>query len=77
VLVPGLTDDPATIEPIAAYAASLPTVSRVEVLPFHQMGRDKWAELGLPYQLHDTEPPSIEALARTRGIFAGYGLITY
>ncbi|MCW5952766.1 MAG: pyruvate formate lyase-activating protein [Propionibacteriaceae bacterium] len=77
VLVPGLTDDPATIEPIADYAASLPTVSRVEVLPFHQLGRDKWNELGLAYQLADAEPPSAELLARTRQIFGQRGLTVH
>lgn len=77
VLVPGLTDDPATIEPIADYAASLPTVSRVEVLPFHQLGRQKWAELGLTYQLNDTPPPSPELVAATRDIFRSRALLTY
>ncbi len=77
VLVPGLTDDPATIEPIADYAASLPTVTRVEVLPFHQMGRGKWAELGLPYKLADTEPPSPDLIRRTREIFSSRGIATY
>lgn len=77
VLVPGLTDSPATIEPIADYAASLSCVSRVEVLPFHQLGRDKWAELGLEYQLADTEPPSAELTEATRAIFRSRGLTTY
>ncbi|MGC3952950.1 MAG: pyruvate formate-lyase-activating protein [Propionicimonas sp.] len=77
VLVPGLTDDPATIEPIADYAAALPTVTRVEVLPFHQLGRDKWAELGLAYQLADAQPPSPQLLASTRQLFRSRGLTTY
>src|SRR5262245_53490379 len=42
VLVPGLTDDPGDIAKIAAFAAGLGNVERVEVLPFHQMGRFKW-----------------------------------
>src|SRR5690606_4276885 len=37
VLVPGLTDDVDNVEKVAEYAASLETVERVEVLPFHQM----------------------------------------
>ena len=77
VLVPGLTDDPATIAPIADYAASLGSVSRVEVLPFHQMGRSKWAELGLAYQLADTEPPSASEIGATRAIFQDRGLTVY
>lgn len=77
VLVPGLTDDPSTISPVADYAASLGTVSRVEVLPFHQLGRDKWAELGLDYALAATPPPTPEQLATTRAIFRDRGLVTY
>ncbi|MBK8447468.1 MAG: pyruvate formate lyase-activating protein [Micropruina sp.] len=77
VLVPGLTDNPATIEPIADYAASLACVSRVEVLPFHQMGRDKWAETGLDYELDATEAPSAELVESTRQIFRERGLTVY
>lgn len=77
VLVPGLTDNPATIEPIADYAASLGCVTRVEVLPFHQLGRAKWAELGLDYELDQTEPPSAQLVERSRAIFADRGLTVY
>lgn len=77
VLVPGLTDAPATIEPIADYAASLATVSRVEVLPFHQLGRAKWAELGLAYALTETPEPSAELVEATREIFRSRGLTTF
>lgn len=77
VLVPGLTDARENIEAVADYAASLGSVSRVEVLPFHQMGRDKWAEIGMAYQLEDTEPPSAEATEAARDIFRARGLTTY
>ncbi|HOQ22581.1 MAG: pyruvate formate-lyase-activating protein [Microbacterium sp.] len=82
VLVPGLTDDEANVEAVAAYAASLNdimpgTVTRVEVLPFHQMGRDKWDALGRDYQLGDTEPPSPELTERVREQFRAHGLTTY
>ena len=77
VLVPGLTDNPETIAPIADYAASLGCVTRVEVLPFHQMGRAKWAELGLDYALDGTEPPSAELVESTRAIFRERGVTVY
>jgi pyruvate formate lyase activating enzyme len=51
VLVPGLTDDLADIGQTAAFVADLRNVTRVDVLPFHQMGRFKWAQLGLDYAL--------------------------
>ena len=82
VLVPGLTDDPDNIEKVAEYAASLNeirpgTVSRVEVLPFHQMGRDKWASLGRTYELDGTEPPTAAATESVRERFRAHGLTTY
>ncbi|MFC7927208.1 pyruvate formate-lyase-activating protein [Microbacterium laevaniformans] len=82
VLVPGLTDDVDNVEAVAAYAASLNeirsgTVTRVEVLPFHQMGRDKWDTLGRDYRLAETEPPSVELVDRVRDQFRAHGLLTY
>lgn len=77
VLVPGLTDAPENVEAVASYAASLGCVSRVEVLPFHQMGQDKWDALGLDYELGDTEPPSPELQTRVREQFRAHGLTTY
>lgn len=78
VLVPGLTDAVDNVDAVADYAASLgPIVERVEVLPFHQMGRDKWHELGLRYQLEETKPPSYELLERVRQQFRDRGLTVY
>ncbi|MCV2393051.1 pyruvate formate-lyase-activating protein [Actinotalea sp. M2MS4P-6] len=77
VLVPGLTDDEQNVEAVAEYAASLSTVTRVEVLPFHQMGRDKWSSLGLDYELDDVEPPTVEQVERVRDQFRAHGLTTY
>ncbi len=77
VLVPGLTDDPENIARVADIAAEIETCTRVEVLPFHQMGQDKWAELGLDYELAETQPPTEEATEQARGIFRARGLTTY
>jgi len=74
VLVPGLTDDNAIVAPIAQFAASLGNVERVEVLPFHQMGRFKWEKLGLDYTLNDVRPPSNEVINATCGVFRAEGL---
>lgn len=77
VLVPGLTDAVENVAAVADIAAGLPVVTRVEVLPFHQMGRDKWATLGLRYELADTCPPSPEVTERVRDQFRSHGLTTY
>ncbi len=77
VLVPGVTDDPENIAEVARLAAQISTCTRVEVLPFHQMGRDKWDELGMEYQLAEVEPPSAAAVESARQIFRRHGLTTY
>src|SRR5215204_1798233 len=62
VLVPGLTDNFDDISNLAEFVASLGNVERVDVMPFHQLGRFKWAALNLQYALGETEPPDIETL---------------
>jgi pyruvate formate lyase activating enzyme len=77
VLVPGLTDDPKNIEQIAKFAAELGVVDRIEVLPFHQMGRYKWRELAINYTLQDVEPPTSEMIERACEQFRAVGLTAY
>lgn len=77
VLVPGLTDAAATIGAVADYAAGLSAVTRVEVLPFHQMGRSKWSDLNLDYALADTQPPTPTQVEHTRRVFRSRGLTTF
>jgi pyruvate formate lyase activating enzyme len=77
VLVPGLTDDPGMIGDIAGFAAGLGNVQRVEVLPFHQLGKFKWERLGLDYTLADTRPPTADDCARAVAAFRGAGLAAY
>jgi pyruvate formate lyase activating enzyme len=77
VLVPGLSDDPENVDKIASFAADLGVVQRVDVLPFHQMGRFKWTELKLNYTLDDVQPPTIEVIARVCAQFRAVGLIAH
>jgi pyruvate formate lyase activating enzyme len=77
VLVPGWTDDPDEIARIAGFAGELGNVERVDVLPFHQMGRFKWKALGLEYRLDGVEPPSAAAVERACAAFREAGLKAY
>jgi len=77
VLVPGYSDDPDDIRQIARFCAELGNVERVDVLPFHQMGRFKWKKLGLDYKLDQVEPPSADLIERTLAIYRGEGLTAY
>jgi pyruvate formate lyase activating enzyme len=74
VLVPGWTDDMAEVERIAAFAAELGNVERVDVLPFHQLGCFKWEKLKMDYQLRDAQPPSRETIDQALSRFRAVGL---
>jgi pyruvate formate lyase activating enzyme len=74
VLVPGLTDDREEIARLAGFAASLRNVERVDVLPFHQMGRFKWEKLGLPYSLAETRSLSADVVQEACELFRAAGL---
>ena len=77
VLVQGVTDDVEDVSNIAAFAASLGTVERVDVLPFHQMGRYKWKALNIPYTLTSLDPPDIETVDWACAVFRAAGLKAY
>lgn len=77
VLVPGLTDEYDNVEKIAAFCTGLKSLERVEILRFHQMGRDKWHKLGLVYPLEQVEPPSPELAQRVREQFRSRGLTVF
>ena len=77
VLVPGLTDGWDNVEKVADICAGLKSLQRVEILRFHQMGKDKWHKLGLDYPLENVEPPSAELSERVRGQFRSRGLTVY
>jgi len=77
VLVPGVTDDVKDIAKIANFTAKLGNVERVEVLPFHQMGKFKWKELKLNYTLDNVLPPTIDTVEAACAQFRAEGLKAY
>ena len=63
VLVPGLTDDAEGLRALDAFLKTLPTLRRVEVLPYHTLGLFKWQNLGIPYTLEGVPTPTAEQVA--------------
>lgn len=78
VVVPGLTDSPENVRNVAEIVGRWSNnVERIEVLPFHNMGADKWHELGYPYTLEDTKPPKPEDIEAIRDVFRAKGFTVY
>ena len=74
VLVPGLTDAPDNVAGVAKFVANLNFVEKVDILPFHQMGKYKWQAMGYDYPLAETPTPTPAQVQQTIDIFALHGL---
>jgi pyruvate formate lyase activating enzyme len=73
-LVPGFTDDVGNLEATAALLLGL-GLRRVELMPYHPLGMDKYAALGRTYSLGGVAPPHRSAVEACASMFCSSGLI--
>ena len=73
-LVPTINDDPQEIERTARFLASINGITKVQVLPYHQLGASKYARLGRRYQLAGIEPPDPASIHSLANILRAQGL---
>ncbi len=57
VIIPGKSDDEATIKQLNELAQSFPCVKKIELLPFRKLCIEKYEALGIPFPLADTPTP--------------------
>ena len=68
VLVPGFTDNDADLLRLREFIDTLSNVKKVEVLPYHTLGADKWRKLGMTYPLEGVEAPAEDRIINARKI---------
>ena len=68
VLVPGYTDDEEDLLRLKEFLSTLKTVEKVELLPYHNMGKYKWSDLGVEYDLENVKPATQEDVNRAKKI---------
>ena len=68
VIVPGITDDKQDLLKLKEFIKSLKNVQKVEAIPYHELGKYKWEELGLKYPLDKIKPPSFKDMQRVKKI---------
>lgn len=72
VVVPGITYDQTELYRLGCFIGALNNVKALDVLPYHDMGKVKYQNLGMDYPLKDTKPLSREeALAAKKLILKG------
>lgn len=68
VLVPGFTDDEQDLIKLKEFISTLKTVDKVEILPYHDLGKFKWNDLGVEYELENIKPATDEDVKRVKKI---------
>ena len=72
VLVPEHSDFDDDLDALGDFIDTLSNVDRVEILPYHTLGKFKWENLGIPYTLESISPPSAERIENAKNrIHAG------
>lgn len=78
-VVPTFNDTVQEITDIARFAANLPNVKEIHLLPYHRLGQDKYEGLGREYTLKEITPPGKEHMeklaeaARQTGLYVQIG----
>ncbi|WP_017349561.1 pyruvate formate lyase 1-activating protein [Pantoea sp. A4] len=73
VVVPGYTDDDASAHLLGEFTSGMDNIEKIELLPYHELGKHKWDVLGETYPLDGVKPPSRATLEHIQQILAGYG----
>lgn len=68
VLVPGYTDKEEDLTKLKEFISELQTVKKVEILPYHDLGKFKWSELGCKYELEGVPVATSKDVNRAKQI---------
>jgi len=73
-LIPGVNDDETSVQAMGVLAVSLPALEGIEVLPYHEIGRDKYERLGKRCAMPEVAPPSADRVREIREHLGSLGL---
>ena len=68
VIVPGITDNEEDLLELKNFINSLTNIKNIELLPYHELGKSKWGNLGLNYELEGVPSASKEDIERVKKI---------
>ena len=68
VVVPGITDKREELFALGEFLSTLKNLKALDVLPYHDMAKPKYENLGMEYPLGDTPPLTKEEAIKAREI---------
>ena len=66
VLVPGITDNEEDLLQLKRFLDSLSSVKKIDILPYHDLGKFKWENLGVDYPLKNVRTANKEDVERAK-----------
>ena len=67
------SDDDDSAHRLGEFIKDMKNIEKVELLPYHELGKHKWVALGEEYKLDGIHPPSKETMENVKAIIASYG----
>lgn len=73
VIVPEWTDDDESAHLLGQFIQGMTNIERIDLLPYHSLGKYKWDSFGGNYPLEGVNPPPLSTLNRIKEIIESYG----
>jgi pyruvate formate lyase activating enzyme len=71
-VIPGVNDDEQDIRQIGEFAATLPHLQGISLLPYHGSAVHKYEALGRRYDMNGTAPPGERRMAELAAVLGEY-----
>lgn len=72
-VIPGFNADKKTITGIAKFATYMHNIKQIHLLPYHDLGSNKYGMLGKDYTLSDVKTPEASTMEELKEIVESYG----
>jgi len=72
VVVPGYTDCLEDAHTLGKFIAPMKNIEKIEMLPYHELGKHKWTAMGEIYPLDGVSPPPRETMEEVKNILLQY-----
>lgn len=75
-VIPGKNDDPVHLSELRDLLSEIngENLKKINLLPFHRIGKAKYSKFGLEYRMNDTEQPSHERMMELKEFFGETGI---
>lgn len=72
VVLPGYTDSEEDAHKLGEFISGMSNIEKIELLPYHELGKHKWTAMGEIYPLDGVNPPPRETMETIKAILSQY-----